>query len=84
MHPKVPIRVNAVAPAWTETAILPSEVMQSIKKGEYQSPDVVARSVVLLMADRERHGDLLYVDRGRFTELENGKSGYNAIVEAMG
>ena len=58
--------------------------MESLKKEEYQSPDVVARSVVALMADGERHGDLLYVDRGTFTELENGKNGYNAIVEAMG
>ena len=58
--------------------------MQSLKTDDYQSPDVVARSVLFLMADKERHGDLLYVDRGRFTELENGKNGYSAIVEAMG
>ncbi|KAF9693928.1 hypothetical protein EKO04_008095 [Ascochyta lentis] len=29
-HPNIPICVNAVAPAWTATAILPSEIMESL------------------------------------------------------
>lgn len=63
---KLPIRINAIAPSWTATGIVPSTVIAALGEGNYQSPDVVARSVAVLMADGKRHGELIYSDRGYF------------------
>ncbi|KAF2732194.1 NAD(P)-binding protein [Polyplosphaeria fusca] len=75
LHPKLPIRINAVAPSWTDTSIVPRELIDVIGSDKVQSPDVVARSVVCLMADRERHGQMVYSDRGEFWDIETGENG---------
>jgi hypothetical protein len=52
-------------------------------EGNYQSADVVGRSVTLLMADKERHGELIYSECGKFRDLENGPKGYHEMTKRM-
>lgn len=35
------------------------------------------------MADQQRHGELIYSDRGKFLDLENGEKGYHALTKRM-
>ncbi|KAF1938703.1 NAD(P)-binding protein [Clathrospora elynae] len=83
LYPKLPIRINAIAPSWTDTGIIPRGAIAVIGQEKFQSADVVARSVVILMADKERHGELIHSERGRFMDLENGEKGYNAFTKKM-
>ncbi|KAF2127772.1 NAD(P)-binding protein [Dothidotthia symphoricarpi CBS 119687] len=83
LSPHLPIRINAIAPSWTDTGIVPREVIAALGEGNYQSPDVVARSVVVLMADSRRYGELIYSDVGKFMDLENGEKGYHAFTKKM-
>lgn len=71
-YPALPIRVNAVAPDWTSTGIVNEEFVKVIEASGSgtQEPEAVARSVGLLMADRSRHGQLLYSARGEFKEID--------------
>jgi hypothetical protein len=62
---------------------MPREVIAALSGGSYQSADVVAQSVVLLMADGKRHGELVHSDMGVYTEMENGKGGFHALVKGM-
>jgi hypothetical protein len=58
-------------PSWTTTNVLPN--MDGIMKGishEAQTPLVVARCVAYLMADTSRHGNVIYVSDGKYTEIE--------------
>ncbi|KAH7084529.1 hypothetical protein FB567DRAFT_84660 [Paraphoma chrysanthemicola] len=81
--PKLPIRINAIAPSWTATGIVPKEVLSALGEDKYQTPDVVGRSVTLLMADKERHGELVYSECGKFRDLENGNHGFHAVTKKM-
>ena len=83
LHPNLPIRINSVAPSWTNTAIIPKEFADALGEANYQTPDVVARSVLVLMADRKRHGEMVHSDRGKFVEMENGEGGFHAFTGAM-
>lgn len=83
LHPKLPIRINAIAPSWTDTGILNPAVLAAIGEGKYQSADVPARSVTVLMADKSRHGELVYSECGEFMDLENGPKGYHALTARM-
>ncbi|KAL1795586.1 hypothetical protein ACET3X_005810 [Alternaria dauci] len=83
LYPNLPIRINAVAPSWTDTAIVPRAIIAAIGEANLQSADVVARSVALLMADKGRHGELIYSASGKFVEMENGKAGYHALTQQM-
>lgn len=79
-----PIRINGVAPGWTATNIMPP-ALRGVLGDDIQSPDVVARSVLVLMADQKRHGELVYSDRGRYWDIENGERGvHRYISEAVG
>lgn len=48
----LPIRVNAIAPSWTRTGLVPQEVLDVVIDAEWQGPEVVARSVAILYVDR--------------------------------
>lgn len=69
----LPIRVNGVAPSWTTTGMVPAHITPVIEASGFQAqtPDVVAHSAALLMADSQRNGQLIYSDRGRFFEIES-------------
>lgn len=68
------IRLNAVAPSWTVTAILPPAYIAAMGS-TVQSPEAVARSVALLLAEEQRHGDIIYSWKGNFREVNNAKGG---------
>lgn len=82
LHPKLPIRINSVAPSWTATNIIPQELLDVLGEAT-QTPDVVARSVTLLMADKQRHGQMIYSDRGIFTDIESGENGLDGLSKKM-
>ena len=67
--PLLPIRVNAIAPSWTRTGIAPGQFLRDLGVPS-QGPEVVARCVGLLMADGGRWGEVVYIDQGRFWEIE--------------
>ena len=62
---------------------MPREMVVALGEGNCQSADVVARSMVLLMADRQRHGELIYSDKGMYTEMENEEKGFHTLVKGM-
>jgi hypothetical protein len=62
---------------------MPREVVAALGEGNCQSADVVARSVVLLIADMQRHGELVYSRGGMYTEIENGERGFHTLVKGM-
>jgi hypothetical protein len=63
--------------------MMPREVVAALGEGNCQSADVVACSVVLLMADRQRHGELVYSKKGKYTEMENGEGGFHTLVSRL-
>ncbi|KAF1925216.1 NAD(P)-binding protein [Didymella exigua CBS 183.55] len=67
----VPIRVNILAPSWTATQVLP-DLGNLLKAVNYdaQSTDVVARSAAYLFVDKKRHGEVIFVCEGKYTEIE--------------
>ncbi|KUI59717.1 putative oxidoreductase YkvO [Cytospora mali] len=76
LHPilvdmKLPIRINTLAPTWTETAVLPGLKETMAKIGvEVQSATSVARAAVMLMANTDRKGELIHVQRGKYQEID--------------
>ena len=68
----LPIRVNAISPSWTITGLVPPGLVDKMEV-EWQSADVVARNVALLMADGSRQGQLIYSWKGRYWEIEESK-----------
>ena len=66
-----PIRINTLAPSWTATQVLPDlkDLLAAVSHN-CQSTLVVARAAAYLMASKSRHGDLIYVCDGRYTEIE--------------
>lgn len=83
LHPQLPIRINAIAPSWTDTGILNPAVLAAIGEGNYQPADVPAQSVTVLMADKKRHGEMVYSERGHFMDMENGEKGYHHLTAKM-
>ncbi|KAK5121997.1 hypothetical protein LTR85_004569 [Meristemomyces frigidus] len=67
----LPIRINALSPSWTVTGMVPEAITHALGSG-VQTPEVVARSAALLMADNARQGQLIYSWQGRFMEIEEG------------
>ncbi|KAF9774079.1 hypothetical protein IL306_007970, partial [Fusarium sp. DS 682] len=68
---QLPIRVNILAPSWTDSNILPSlkSLLDEINV-EVQPASVVARCAAYLMADTSRNGQLIHVQRGKYTEID--------------
>ncbi|KAH7411163.1 short chain dehydrogenase/reductase [Cadophora sp. MPI-SDFR-AT-0126] len=67
----LPIRVNILMPSWTTTNLLPD--IPALMKGanhQAQTGDAVARAAAYLMVDGSRQGDVVYVDAGKYTEIE--------------
>ena len=83
LHPALPLRINAIAPSWTATGIIPPGAVGAIGEAEFQSSDVPARSAVLLMADGKRHGEMVFSEKGKLVELENGEAGYHGFAAGM-
>lgn len=71
-YPNLPLRINVVAPDWTATGIVNSDFIKTIDAigAVWQTSEVVARSVGLLMADETRHGQAIYSRGGEFQEIE--------------
>ncbi|EAS29578.3 uncharacterized protein CIMG_08324 [Coccidioides immitis RS] len=69
LYPGLSIRINSLAPAWTDTAIVPRALLEAVG-WKVQSAEDVARSAVILMADESRHGQLIYSAEGKFLEIE--------------
>ena len=68
---ELPIRVNALAPDWTATGILPPQLVGIL--GEHiQGPEVVAEAAALCMVDQARQGQLIYSRGGVHREVEEG------------
>ncbi|EEH20724.2 hypothetical protein PABG_02955 [Paracoccidioides brasiliensis Pb03] len=84
LYPELPIRINAIAPSWTDTGIVPRALLELVGV-TVQSAHVVALSVALLMCsdggnsvdsvdrvDSSRHGQLIYSVAGLYREIEEG------------
>jgi NAD(P)-dependent dehydrogenase (short-subunit alcohol dehydrogenase family) len=67
----LPIRVNTLAPSWTATQVLPDlKTLLAAVSQDCQSPSVVARVAAYLMADKSRHGQLIFISEGKCKEIE--------------
>lgn len=66
------IRINCISPSWTRTPMLtffaPDQVGYG---GQMQDAEAVARSVALLMADGQRHGQNIFSRQGKFWEIDD-------------
>ncbi|KAJ0421946.1 hypothetical protein BJY00DRAFT_102016 [Aspergillus carlsbadensis] len=68
------VRLNAIAPSWTATGLVPRDVLAEMGI-EVQEPEVVARSVVMLWNDEKRHGEVIYSWGGRYVEINRREGG---------
>lgn len=68
------IRLNAVAPSWTATGIVSRGFLESAGVVP-QTPEDVAKSVVLLFVDAQRHGEVIYSWDGLYREINNAEGG---------
>lgn len=67
----LPIRINTLMPSWTATNLiqdLPTFISDA--KHQAQSGMAVARAASYLMVDGSGQGDVVYVDVGKYTEIE--------------
>ncbi|RGP74455.1 short-chain dehydrogenase [Fusarium longipes] len=68
---KLPIRVNTLAPSWTESSVLPElKMLLGAINVELQPASVVSRCTAFLMADESRNGQLVHSERGKFKEID--------------
>ncbi|EXK80501.1 hypothetical protein FOQG_14995 [Fusarium oxysporum f. sp. raphani 54005] len=68
---QLPIRVNTLAPSWTESNILPSlkSLLDEISV-KVQPASVVARCAAYLMADPSRNGQVIHIQHGIYTKID--------------
>ncbi|RYP21955.1 hypothetical protein DL767_009158 [Monosporascus sp. MG133] len=68
---KLPIRINTLAPSWTESQVLPNlkESMEAISV-ELQPASAVARAAAYLMVDGSRQGHVIHVQGGKYKEID--------------
>ncbi|KAB8209877.1 hypothetical protein BDV34DRAFT_221381 [Aspergillus parasiticus] len=74
------VRVNAIAPSWTTTGLVPAEFLASLGVIT-QDPGVVARSVAFLFAESTRNGHLIYSWEGNYKEIEQAEGGLLSTVK---
>ncbi|KAI7234998.1 hypothetical protein KC330_g4500 [Hortaea werneckii] len=67
----LPIRINALAPDWTATGIIPPQLI-GVLGDQIQGPEVVAKAAALCMVDQDRQGQLIYSRGGVHREVEEG------------
>ncbi|KAI0120968.1 short-chain dehydrogenase [Xylariales sp. AK1849] len=68
---KLPIRVNTLAPSWTESNVLPNMKGSMDKIGvKIQPPLAVARAATIAMADASRNGHVIHVQCGKYQEID--------------
>ncbi|KAB8346270.1 hypothetical protein FH972_023314 [Carpinus fangiana] len=65
----LPVRVNTLAPAFTDTAIISAAQVRAWGMA-VQSAEVVARSAVYLMANEACNQQLIYSNDGKYFEIE--------------
>ena len=63
------IRVNTIAPYFTDSNMTPLEVLREAGVN-VQTPEVVALSVALLAVDEKRHCQTIYSEAGLYREIE--------------
>ncbi|KAL3454704.1 hypothetical protein BJX65DRAFT_301335 [Aspergillus insuetus] len=68
------VRLNAIAPSWTATGLVPRDVLVAMGI-EVQESEVVARSVIMLWNDEKRHGEVVYSWGGRYVEINRREGG---------
>lgn len=73
------VRLNAVAPSWTATGVVPTAFIEDLGVA-VQGPEVVARSVALLFSDQQHHQDVIYSWDGKYLEVNNAKGGLLAEI----
>ncbi|KAJ5239679.1 hypothetical protein N7468_004298 [Penicillium chermesinum] len=74
------VRLNAVAPSWTDTGIISADLLKQVGVTT-QPPEAVARSVAFLFADSTRHGDVIYSWDSQFREVNNAPGGLLEAAE---
>ncbi|KAF9880072.1 hypothetical protein CkaCkLH20_02026 [Colletotrichum karsti] len=68
---KIPIRVNTLAPTWTDSSVLPDLKGLMKKIGvEVQPAEAVAKGAAFLMADTTRNGQVIHVQLGKYKEID--------------
>ncbi|KAF2017902.1 NAD(P)-binding protein [Aaosphaeria arxii CBS 175.79] len=67
----LPIRVNTLIPSWTDSQVLPDlkNILAAVSQG-CQPASVVARAVAYLFVEKSRHGDVIFICDGKYTEVE--------------
>ncbi|KAI3552849.1 short-chain dehydrogenase [Colletotrichum abscissum] len=70
----VPIRLNSLAPNWTKSGIV-NEEMVSLTGLALNTPEHVALSAALLMNDNNRNGEVIFIDGGKYWEIEESLGG---------
>ncbi|KAL4943892.1 hypothetical protein BDV06DRAFT_234257 [Aspergillus oleicola] len=68
------IRLNGIAPSWTATGIVAADILRRFG-AEVQEPEDVAKSVLCLFNDKEKHGMLVYSWGGRYAEVNRCEGG---------
>lgn len=64
------IRINAISPSWTTTGLVPEGMIERLVGIGTQTPAMVSRSVAILMADKQRSGQLIYSVEGKYSEID--------------
>ncbi|KAJ5856956.1 hypothetical protein N7455_007850 [Penicillium solitum] len=76
------VRLNAVAPSWTATGVVPTPFIKDLGV-TVQGPEVVANSVALLFSDHQRHQDVIYSWDGKYLEVNNATGGLLAATNGI-
>lgn len=68
---KLPIRVNTLAPSWTDSSVLPDlRTLLGAINVDLQPASDVSRCVAFLMADNSRNGQLVHIELGKYKEID--------------
>ncbi|KAJ5921994.1 hypothetical protein N7516_009697 [Penicillium verrucosum] len=76
------VRLNAVAPSWTATAVVLTAFIEGLGVA-VQGPEAVAKSVALLFSEQQHHQDVIYSWDGKYLEVNNAKGGLLAATEGI-